>query len=166
YFIVTPPKRKSYSEVMLQRIQSLFLLLAAAAMLVASVSPLATFIYNSDEVLFEAMGIYLNGTLTDSTWGLFVIGAISSLLSMVTLFLYKNRMLQIRLSIFNMVIMVGFYLFFGFVLYQVYPVENLQFRSVGIGVIMPVIAIILTILAIRKIGADEALVRSLNRLRG
>ena len=151
---------------MLQRIQSLFLLLAAAAMLVASVSPLATFSYNSDEVLFEAMGIYLNGTLTDSTWGLFVIGAISSLLSMVTLFLYKNRMLQIRLSIFNMVIMVGFYLFFGFVLYQVYPVENLQFRSVGIGVIMPVIAIILTILAIRKIGADEALVRSLNRLRG
>jgi hypothetical protein len=151
---------------MLQRIQSLFLLLAAAAMLVASVSPLATFIYNSDEVLFEAMGIYLNGTLTDSTWGLFVIGAISSLLSMVTLFLYKNRMLQIRLSIFNMVIMVGFYLFFGFVLYQVYPVENLQFRSVGIGVIMPVIAIILIILAIRKIGADEALVRSLNRLRG
>lgn len=135
-------------------------------MLVASVSPLATFIYNSDEVLFEAMGIYLNGTLTDSTWGLFVIGAISSLLSMVTLFLYKNRMLQIRLSIFNMVIMVGFYLFFGFVLYQVYPVENLQFRSVEIGVIMPVIAIILTILAIRKIGADEALVRSLNRLRG
>ena len=104
---------------MLQRIQSLFLLLAAAAMLVASVSPLATFIYNSDEVLFEAMGIYLNGTLTDSTWGLFVIGAISSLLSMVTLFLYKNRMLQIRLSIFNMVIMVGFYLFFGFLLYQV-----------------------------------------------
>ena len=151
---------------MLQRIQSLFLLLAAAAMLVASVSPLATFIYNSDEVLFEAMGIYFNGTLTDSTWGLFVIGAISSLLSMVTLFLYKSRMLQIRLSIFNMVIMVGFYLFFGFVLYQVYPVENLQFRSVGIGVIMPVIAIILTILAIRKIGADEALVRSLNRLRG
>lgn len=135
-------------------------------MLVASVSPLATFIYNSDEVLFEAMGIYLNGTLTDSTWGLFVIGAISSLLSMVTLFLYKSRMLQIRLSIFNMVIMVGFYLFFGFVLYQVYPVENLQFRSVEIGVIMPVIAIILTILAIRKIGADEALVRSLNRLRG
>jgi hypothetical protein len=30
---------------------------------------------------------------------------------------------------------------------------------------MPVIAIILIVLAIRKIGADEALVRSLNRLR-
>ncbi|NLI99897.1 MAG: DUF4293 domain-containing protein, partial [Bacteroidales bacterium] len=29
----------------------------------------------------------------------------------------------------------------------------------------PIIAIILTVLAIRKIGADEALVRSLERLR-
>ncbi len=150
---------------MLQRIQTLFLLLAAAAMLTASVTPLVTFAYNGDEVLFEAMGIYLNGTLSDSTWGLFVIGAISSLISLVTIFLYKKRMLQIRLSIFNMVVMVGFYLFLAFVLYQVYPVENLHFQRVGVGIIMPVIALILTILAIRKIGADEALVRSLNRLR-
>jgi len=149
----------------LQRIQTLFLLLAAAAMLTASVTPLATFGYKGDEVLFEAMGIYLNGTLTDSTWGLFVMGAISSLLSLATIFLYKRRMLQIRLSVFNSVIMIGFYLFFGFVLYKVYPVENLQFQRVGLGGIMPVIALILTMLAIRKIGADEALVRSLNRLR-
>ena len=150
---------------MLQRIQTLFLLLAAAAMLTASVAPLAVFNYNGDEVLFEAMGIYLNGTMSDSTWGLFVVGLISSLLALMTIFLYKKRMLQIRLSIFNTVVMVGFYLFFVFVLYQVYPVENLQFQRVGVGIIMPVIAIILTILAIRKIGADEALVRSLNRLR-
>ncbi len=134
-------------------------------MLTASVTPLATFTYNGDEVLFEAMGIYLNGSLSDSTWGLFVIGAISSLLSLVTLFLYKKRMLQIRLSIFNTVVMVGFYLFFGFLLYRVNDVDNLHFQRVGVGIIMPVIAIILTILAIRRIGADEALVRSLNRLR-
>lgn len=150
---------------MLQRIQTLFLLLVAAAMLTASVTPLASFNYNGDEVLFEAMGIYLNGTLSDSTWGLFVIGVVSTLLALVTIFLYKKRMLQIRFSIFNTVVMVGFYLFFAFVLYQVYPVENLQFQRVGLGGIMPVIAIILNILAIRKIGADEALVRSLNRLR-
>ncbi|MDD4800100.1 MAG: DUF4293 domain-containing protein [Proteiniphilum sp.] len=150
---------------MLQRIQTLFLLLAAAAMLTASVTPLAEFIYHSDKAVFEAMGIYLNGTLSDSTWGLFVIGAISSVLSLVTLFLYKKRMVQIRLSIFNTLVMVGFYLYFGYILYHVNRVEDLQFQRVGMGMIMPVIAIILTILAIRKIGADEALVRSLNRLR-
>ncbi len=134
-------------------------------MLVASVTPLAVFIYNSDEVLFEAMGIYLNGTLNDVTWGLFVIGMIGTVVALITVFLYKKRMLQIRLSIFNIVIMVGFYLYFGFILYKIYPVEHLQFQKVGIGAIMPVIAIILTALAIRNIGADEALVRSLQRLR-
>ena len=51
-------------------------------------------------------------------------------------------------------------------MYKVYPVENLEFSNVGFGVIMPVVSIILTILAIRKIGADESLIQSLNRLRG
>jgi len=111
------------------------------------------------------MGIYLNGILNDSTWGLFVVGTISSVLALITVFLYKQRMLQIRLSIFNIVLMIGFYLYFGFVFYKLFSVENLQFQKVGVGIIMPVIAIILTILAIRKIGADEVLVRSLNRLR-
>lgn len=152
---------------MFQRIQTIFLVLAAAAMLIASSTPLATFNYNlSDEVVFESMGIYLNGTLNDSTWGLFAISLCSSVLALITIFLYKKRMLQIRLSIFNVILMIGFYLFFGFIFYKVYSVEELLFNKIGIGLIMPVIAIILTILAIRKIGSDEALVQSLNRLRG
>lgn len=151
---------------MLQRIQTLFLLLAAAAMLIASVTPLAIFLHEGENVVFEAMGVYQNGELNSSTWGLFLLTVVSSVLALFTVFLYKQRMLQIRLSIFNLVCMVGFYLYFGFILYKLYLVENLLFEKVGVGVIMPVIAIILTILAIRKIGADEALVRSLNRLRG
>ncbi len=152
---------------MFQRIQTIFLVLAAAAMLIASSTPLATFNYNySEEVVFESMGIYLNGTLNDSTWGLFAISIGSSVLALITIFLYKKRMLQIRLSIFNLVLMIGFYLFFGFIFYKVYSVEELFFNKIGVGLIMPLIAIILTILAIRRIGSDEALVQSLNRLRG
>jgi hypothetical protein len=152
---------------MFQRIQTILLVLAAAAMLIASSTPLATFNYNySEEVVFESMGIYLNGTLNDSTWGLFAISIGSSVLALITIFLYKKRMLQIRLSIFNLVLMIGFYLFFGFIFYKVYSVEELLFNKIGVGLIMPLIAIILTILAIRRIGSDEALVQSLNRLRG
>lgn len=150
---------------MLQRIQTLFLLLAAAAMLVASVAPLAFFVYNGDKVVVEAMGIYLNDVLNDSTWGLFTLGMVSSVLSLITVFLYKQRLLQIRLSVFNGLLMIGFCLYFGFILYNLLPVESLLFQKVGVGLIMPVISIILTVLAIRKIGADEALIRSLNRLR-
>lgn len=150
---------------MLQRVQTLFLLLASAAMLIASMSPLAIFLYNGDKAVFEALGVYLDGQLNDSTWGLFVIGAVSSVLALFTVFLYKKRMLQIRFSIFNLVLMVGFYLYFGFIVYTLASVETLQFQKVGVGIIMPVIAIIFTILAIRRIGADEAMIRSFNRLR-
>lgn len=150
---------------MLQRIQTLFLLLAAAAMLVASVTPLAFFIYEGDKVTLEAMGVYLDGTLNDSTWGHFALGMVSSVLSLITVFLYKQRMLQIRLSVFNVLLMIGFYLYFGFIIYKLLPMETLEFQKVGVGIIMPLIALILTILAIRNIGADEALIRSLNRLR-
>jgi len=150
---------------MLQRIQTLFLLLAAAAMLVASVTPLAFFIYEGDKVTLEAMGVYLDGTLNDSTWGQFALGMVSSVLSLITVFLYKQRMQQIRLSVFNVLLMIGFYLYFGFIIYKLLPMETLEFQKVGVGIIMPMIALILTILAIRNIGADEALIRSLNRLR-
>ena len=150
---------------MLQRIQTLFLLLASVCMLVATVTPLASFFYNGNPVVFEAMGLFRDGNLENSTWALFVIGAISSLLSLMTVFLYKARIVQIRISIFNIFLMIGFYLYFGFLIFRINPEAGLQFQKIGIGVIMPAIAIILTYLAIRKIGADEVLVRSLNRLR-
>lgn len=150
---------------MLQRIQSVFLLLAAAAMLVASVTPLATFLFDGQSVVFEAMGTYLNGSLNDSTWALFVIGVLSSVVALISLFMYKNRVLQMRLSSFNIFLMIGFYLYFGWLVYKLNPEAGLQFQKVGVGIIMPLIAIILTVLAVRKIAADETLVRSLNRLR-
>lgn len=151
---------------MLQRIQTIFLVLASAAMLLAVATPLAFFSFNSSEVIFEAMGVYINETLNDSTWGLFFIGIVSSILLLVTIFLYKKRILQMRLSIFNIVLMLGFYAYAGFIFYKLNSAEDLAFIRIGFGAITPVIAIILTYLAIRKIGADEALVQSLNRLRG
>jgi hypothetical protein len=150
---------------MLQRIQTLYLLLASICMLVATVTPLASFLYNGETVVFEAMGIYRNGGLESSTWALFAIGAIGSLLPFVTLFLYKTRILQIRFSVFNIFLMIGFYLYFGFLIYRINPEAGLQFQTIRIGSIMPVIAIILTYLAIRRIGADEMMVRSFHRLR-
>ncbi|MDO5522942.1 MAG: DUF4293 domain-containing protein [Bacteroidia bacterium] len=150
---------------MLQRIQTVFLLLASACMLVAAVTPLAYFFYNGNQVVFEAMGMYQDGNIQSSTWALFAVGALSSVLALVTVFLYKTRMLQIRISVFNIFVMVGFYLYFGFLIFRINPDAGLQFQKIGVGIIMPVIAIIFTYLAIRKIGADEVLVRSLNRLR-
>lgn len=151
---------------MLQRIQTAFLLLAAACMLTASVTKLLVFTHVQGTLIFEAMGMYEVADQKIYTWALFVVGSLSSIIALITVFLYKKRMLQIRMSIFNIILMACFYVYLAFLVYYTNQTVALKFQTVGIGVIMPAIAIILTILAIRKIGADETLVRSLNRLRG
>ena len=150
---------------MLQRIQTIFLLLASACMLVSSVTPLANLTFNNDPVTFQAMGFYQNGEIIFNTWGLFAVGAISSILALFTVFLFQKRMLQIRLTVMNIILMIGFYGFFLFLIFARNPQADTTFEKIGIGLIMPLIAIIFSFLAIRKIGEDEALVRSLNRLR-
>lgn len=102
------------------------------------------------------------------TWALFALTAISGLIALVTIFLYKKRVLQIRLSIFNAILMIGFYALFGFFVYTLkggLGNEDVFSVSLKLGLCFPFIALILDYLAIRHIGADEMLVRSLNRLR-
>ncbi len=150
---------------MLQRIQSVYLLLASACMLAATVAPLFFFLHGGERVAFEAMGLYKSGQLMSSTWGLFVIGLIGTVSALLTVFLYKKRVLQMRISVFNTVVMLCFYGYLAFLFSGIAPESGLVFDKIGIGIIMPLIAMILTYLAIRNIAADEALVRSLNRLR-
>jgi amino acid transporter len=150
---------------MIQRIQSVFLLLAAASMVLAIVLPIAIEIAGGQTITFEAMGFYRNGNLIFGTFGLFILGGISAMLSLITIFLYKKRKLQIKLTTINIIIMFAFYVFIILMLFFKNPETNAAFQNMGIGVIMPAISIIFSWLAIRKIGEDEALIKSLNRLR-
>jgi hypothetical protein len=134
-------------------------------MVLAIILPLVTFALGNQSISFEAMGFYQNGELVTNTWGLFAIGAISAALSLLVIFLYNKRILQIRLTIANIFIMVGFYLYFTVLMFMRNPEANLSFQKIGQGLVMPLISIIFSWLAIRKIGEDEVLIRSLDRLR-
>ena len=150
---------------MLQRIQTVYLLLATICMVVSLFTSLAVFSYVDGIATFKAMGFYNNGELLFSTWSLLVIGIISVVLFLIIIFIYKWRILQIRFSIFNIFVMLGYYGLIAFYILKRNPEANSEFVRVGIGMILPFVAIVFTYLAIRKIAADEALVRSLNRIR-
>lgn len=150
---------------MLQRIQTVYLLLASICMVVSLLTHLAIFSFDGEIVRFEAMGFYMNQEIIFSTWGLFIIGNISAVLSVIIVFLYNKRMLQIRLAAMNIFIILGYYGLIAFYIFKRNPELNSVFENIGIGIVMPFVAIVLTYLAIRKIGADEALIRSLNRIR-
>ena len=77
--------------------------------------------------------------------------------------LYKHRMLQIRMSIFNSLLLVGYYIAFFAFYFALKNDENL-FR-IGWALCLPLVSIILNILAIRSIGRDEVMVKAADRLR-
>ena len=152
---------------MIQRIQSVYLLIAAILMAVVVCTPLAVRIGASDSFyLFTSMGVFENGiTLVYPSWGIAVCAVISALLSFVSIFLFKKRKLQIKMSYVSIVFIILFYTAFAAYLYTGQAVLVAKFAKVEYGLALPAISLILTVLALSKIKADERLVQSLNRIR-
>ena len=149
---------------MIQRIQSVYLLAVTILMIICMCSPVGSIIAGTQEISeFGNLFITLpDGTKDYSTWALFIILLIVAGLSLTTIFLFKKRMLQIRLAIFSIVMMVGYYL--ALVAYIFMLAEEASF-SASWTICLPFVGLILNWLAIRGIGADEALVKAYDRLR-
>lgn len=153
---------------MLQRIQTVYLLIIVGLMVATLFLPLALLQAGGEFYSFDAAGvstIAAEAELVYPTWGLFALVAAISLLALVTIFLFRKRILQIRLCVFNAILMIGFYGMFAFFAWTMISKLPECELNIKIAMSFPVIALILDYLAIRNIGADEALVRSLNRLR-
>ena len=94
---------------MIQRIQTVYLLIVAGLLITAMCMPIGYFIDTMGEHPFKALGLEINDAF-QSTWGLFGILMLSTIVAVATIFLYKNRMLQIRMTIFNSLLLVGYYI--------------------------------------------------------
>lgn len=155
---------------MLQRIQTLYLLLIVILSGITLFVPNAQFLSSpgSPEYVFNLRGLYgvteKTQVLMQDVWVLTTIKALIALIALYTIFMYKKRILQIRLTIFNMVLMMGYYPILFIYLWLIKSNHNIEYL-IGFVTIFHVINIVLSILAIRAIGKDEALVKSLNRLR-
>ena len=155
---------------MIQRIQTLYLSMIVILSGIMIFSPLASLFnkVNSLEYILNLKGIFLvqetGSVFQSNVWGLTAITLLVPIISFITIFLYKKRMLQFRLSIINLVLMAGFYALLF--IYIWFAGQNLQtIWSLKLVTVIPLVNIILNILGIRSISKDEALVRSLNRLR-
>ncbi|MDR1121593.1 MAG: DUF4293 domain-containing protein [Dysgonamonadaceae bacterium] len=155
---------------MIQRIQTVYLLIVAGLFIAVMFLPIAVLQSGDNLYSLEVTGlntIKQSSELASPTWSLMVIDIIIILMTFVIVFMYKKRLLQIRLCVFNALLMVGFYALIGFYLWQIGKSPELpdMEMNIRISAAFPLIAIILNYLAIRNIGADEALIRSLERLR-
>lgn len=136
---------------MIQRIQSFYLFVVTILM----------------AVLFFAKMVTVNGRefgVTDSIY-MIILTAIIGLLALGTIFCFFNRTLQARVCIFNMLLMLGWYVMAAFLAWQALGLSNLKGIELSLVVTFPLISMILTYLALRGILKDDALVKSYDRLR-
>ncbi len=155
---------------MIQRIQTLYLLLATAMMSLTLFLPLATIIYGSNELILKCFSISGGEGLSfPLPFYLGVLLVATTLLLIVIIFLYNKRMAQIRLCVATIVLQLGSAALIGLYCYRLCDLlSGMNYDKVftlGFASLMPVVAIIPVALAIRGIARDEALVRSLDRIR-
>ncbi|MEA4985968.1 hypothetical protein SDC9_46415 [bioreactor metagenome] len=155
---------------MIQRIQTLYLLLVVIVTTVTFFSPFAG-LQNAEQAAIYEMsyrGLFEMNTSGDirlaNIWTLTALMAIVPLISLITVFLFKKRLLQIRLIISNIILMAGFYGLMFIYLWQYGKALDASLY-LEIPAAFPLVGIILSIMAIRAIAKDEALVKSLNRIR-
>ncbi len=146
---------------MIQRIQTLYLLAAAVATAVTIWLPLAT---TDEPMSSSALFADSQFTATDHPALVGLLG-LASLASLITIFLYRNRPLQLRLSVVSMLATIlALIIAMALYLNEARSLTDLNTKE-GWGIALPVLAIVLWAMAQRRIRKDEALVRAMDRLR-
>ncbi|NVJ84879.1 MAG: DUF4293 domain-containing protein [Algoriphagus sp.] len=158
---------------MIQRIQSIFLFLVVICM-GASLSTLYWNQIQSDGgntwELTAFMLTELDGSgevvTSKSTWYMATMASFSGLLALISIFQYKKRTRQMMFNMINSLIMVGLvvavFLTTNKVNSEINAVESGSYQA-GFWVILA--AMVFNMLANRFIRKDEALVRSVDRIR-
>ena len=156
---------------MLQRIQTLYLLLVVVLTSITLFTVQAGFISNTNVATqyilnFKGVSQVLpNGlSVVQNTWALTALSALIPAVALVTIFLFKKRFLQIRLSIVNIVLLGGYYALLFIYLWQAGVQLDAKWY-LKIVTAFPLVSIVLTFMSLRAIGRDEALIKSLNRIR-
>lgn len=151
---------------MIQRKQTIFLLLALVATIVCMCMPLG-FIEPKGmciaPVLYNLALRGADGAYDFNVCPLFFLLAIASILSLATIFTYKKRKLQMRLCRLNL---VSICLWYAFLVYLIF----VGFKETGVfhqswTAFLPFVSAVFQTLAHRGIVADEKLVRAADRIR-
>ena len=171
---------------MIQRIQTVYLALVLIFSFVGLISTIGewtvadTVVAHFSNFTFGAEGPFKALDSTSGPWCLGVLLILVMFLSTMSIMLFRKRMRQLRLTIISTILLVGYVITYAVFAYfydlnlnlyastayekgieiAALPTFHLKFVAV-----FPVLSIILNCLAIQGIRKDEALVRSLDRIR-
>lgn len=153
---------------MIQRIQTLYLLIALILTGLLYFFPYAEILSIENELYsFHFNGLHYADSeeIYIQTIPSIILLTVIALLNIVTIFLFKKRIIQMRLAFINMLLQLGFAGLVYFYINNLSSSLEAEAVSYKLSGAIPFISAILHYLAIRAIGKDEALVRSIDRIR-
>ena len=137
-------KKLKTKKIVIQRVQSIYLLVAILAMI-------GLFATAQDVEIFG------------NTFLVKVSAVVSAMLSVITLFSFKNRNKQILFNYLN--ILINALLVCLLVFWMLNLSGGISFPEKGIEFVFPLVALVMFVLANYNIRKDEKLVKSVDRLR-
>ena len=152
---------------MIQRIQTLYLLIVAILMALTLFLPLAWFASDAGEFTLRAFGLEAAAVAQPPSY-LGILLVLACLLPLVVIFLYKRRLLQIRLCVAEAVLLVGAVVMEGIYYFLGWRVfSDLAFHTQGFkpAIALPLVCLLFVYLAARAIFHDELMVRAADRIR-
>ena len=154
---------------MIQRIQTAYLLLATVLSALFLSGNIARFkdasgdLYNLTARGLMKIPTELNTGQLAILWPLILLTLLIAVISFASIFLYKNRKLQLKLT--SGILIIAIFQVIVFAICSVLVMKEYDVSIVpGIKMILPVLVVICMFLAYRGIRKDENLVRSYDRL--
>lgn len=142
---------------MIQRIQSIYL---AVVFALSAILPLVFKLWDDSKKEVYALELLSDLSIIAKLVPVFFL--ISALLAIVSIFKYKKRQLQFVLG--RIIILINLFLL-GILIYLSLNIPGEASSEKGIGMFIPVVVILFTVLANKAIKKDEDLVKSVDRLR-
>jgi uncharacterized protein DUF4293 len=155
---------------MLQRIQSIYLLLSSLALFALFLFPFAHNVYvNGQSVSIMITGIFrdVNGHPVHDQFfvALTAVTVVMALLPLIIIFFYKNRKQQIALCYSAILVIIGFSFWVAQTVKGAMGATVLDTHNWGIGLFLSSVSILFIVFAVKAIQRDEKLVKSADRLR-
>lgn len=164
---------------MIQRLQTLYLLIVFILCVVSLFSTIGGYNMGGESIAvfsnfsFNTFDNAFNNVHAYGPWALGIVQIAVALISLYTILMFNKRILQMRLTTFNIILLCGYlvaYTFFAWIyqlkLEEVAPAGELKVSfQVRLTAIYPLVSVILCVLAFKGIRKDEKLVRSLERIR-
>ena len=150
---------------MIQRIQSIWLLLAALTITSLLFVPISSAVIDNIQYTLTGTGITEKTPETSNTFinqPLVASVILAGLISLVNIFNFRNRKLQIRIASLNILLTLGLSFWLSQLMKTATQLKNIEIQA---GLFFPMLTIIFTLLAIRGIKQDEKLIKSADRLR-